>query len=130
MPWKDLARRGTRIQERISRTGRKVPEAYLEASSVKLAPWSSAIYDFRYLKCPDLHEERVRSNETARTIDDSFRDKYLDVVEECFDAFQEASKYVEDVMHAFGKREVSERRANGTGSCRRRVVLILTRNES
>lgn len=120
--------RGTRIQERISRTSGKVPDAYMEGSAIRLAPWSSVIHDFRYLKCPDLHEERVRSNETARTIDESFRDKYLDVVEECVDAFQEASKYVEDVVHALGKREVSEGRPRGTGSWRRRAVLIPARN--
>lgn len=114
-----LVQRGTKLQWQLVEARSKLPKMLTDPKSDEARRHAPVLLDFRYLKCPDLYEERIQANESARALDEQFKNNAADVVKECVDVFQEVSKYFEDVLLACGKAEVRSDTRSDRGNNRR-----------
>lgn len=103
-----LVQRGTKLQWRLVEARSELPKALVDPKRDEARRHAPVLLDFRYLKCPDLYEERIRASETARALDEEFNRNASQAVEKCVDVFRDVSDYFEEVLIACGKAEVRD----------------------
>ncbi|KAG6548557.1 hypothetical protein Mapa_010045 [Marchantia paleacea] len=90
-----IVSRAQALLAELLRLSDRVPRVFHPTSDSRFAP---VIYGFRYLKSPELFEERIEANADLLALDDEFRETYQNFLERSFFLFDGIVKYYSDVM--------------------------------
>ncbi|BBM98849.1 WASH complex subunit strumpellin [Marchantia polymorpha subsp. ruderalis] len=90
-----IVSRAQALLAELLRLSDRVPPVFHPNTDSRFAP---VIFGFRYLKSPELFEERIEASADLLALDDEFRETYQNFLERIFFLFDGIVKYYSDVM--------------------------------
>lgn len=87
-----LVSRGHALIAELLRLSDHVPAAF---DDTRYAP---LLFDFKYFKSPDLHEERIETSTELLSLDDEFRESFLHILHRFYMFFHGVAKYYQDLL--------------------------------
>lgn len=90
-----LVSRGQALVAELLRLSQHVPAAFKPSPTSRYAP---LLFDFKYLKAPEVHEDKIDADPELVTLDDEFREDCSTVVERFFLLFDGIVRYYKDLI--------------------------------
>lgn len=117
-----LVSRAQALIAELLRLSQHVPAAF--QSQQKDGKYSALLFDFKYLKSPELYEEQIEADSALVALDDEFREECSAVAERFFLLFDGIVKYYKDL-----RRYLDELLEGGTSYMQETIDSVLEDEE-